>query len=103
MLSTEIADYKAEIENAKRISDVLISKGTLFQSRLDPELASLNRRWENISTLVKVKSLAARFILPQVILVCAYVSLLYSALHVLDLSLLLYNCDKATVCFTLKY
>ncbi|XP_076057389.1 dystrophin-like, partial [Oratosquilla oratoria] len=47
-VSQEVQDYKGQIESIRDTSVELISHGELFESRVQPELVTINQRWEHI-------------------------------------------------------
>ncbi|KAK8748070.1 hypothetical protein OTU49_016299, partial [Cherax quadricarinatus] len=55
-VSSEIQNYKGQIENIRDTAVDLINHGVLFQARIQPELVLINQRWENIYRTVQVKS-----------------------------------------------
>ncbi|XP_069940660.1 microtubule-actin cross-linking factor 1 isoform X2 [Cherax quadricarinatus] len=55
-VSSEIQNYKGQIENIRDTAVDLINHGVLFQARIQPELVLINQRWENIYRTVQVTS-----------------------------------------------
>ncbi|KAK8748067.1 hypothetical protein OTU49_016299, partial [Cherax quadricarinatus] len=52
-VSSEIQNYKGQIENIRDTAVDLINHGVLFQARIQPELVLINQRWENIYRTVQ--------------------------------------------------
>lgn len=57
MISGELEEYRKMVEETQKTSDDFIAHGTLFESRLEPELAQIKRRFEHITTSIKVTHL----------------------------------------------
>lgn len=54
-VSEEVGEYGSAVESIKSAGASHVSHGTLYRDKLDPELKDITRRWENISSQVKVR------------------------------------------------